>query len=149
MALIYAGSKSAKKQNKKVGWKKEQEEYEAWLAKHGVTPTSKKQSSTSKRPSRVVVTGPTSLSYSAQEEAKAKQLSLMPTPSVPNSTPKEAPKVHDPRVLYKDNPEMLERELKARERKFMTAPAYNKGGDMLVTPEMMKDIMAGGGRRRS
>lgn len=57
--------------------------------------------------------------------------------------------MHDPRVLYKDNPEMLERELKARERKFMTAPAYNKGGDMLVTPEMMKDIMAGGGRRRS
>lgn len=65
------------------------------------------------------------------------------------AAPKEEVKVHDPKVLYKDNPEMLERELKARERKFMTAPAYNKGGDMLVTPDMMKDIMAGGGRRRS
>jgi len=146
MALLYVGTKSAKKQNKKVGWKKELEEYEEWMKKHGATSV-KKPTNNSKRSSKAVVTRPTSSSFSALEEAKAK--SSLPKLSVPNSTPKEEAKIHDPRVLYKDNPEMLERELKARERKFLTAPAYNKCGEMLVTPDMMKDIMAGGGRRRS
>lgn len=57
-------------------------------------------------------------------------------------------KVHRPEIVYKDDPEMLERELKARERKFAVAPAYNKGGDQLVTDAVMKDIIAGGTRRR-
>lgn len=56
--------------------------------------------------------------------------------------------VHRPEITYKDDPELLKRELKARERKFATAPAYNKGGDVLVTDEMMKDITAGKTRRR-
>lgn len=56
--------------------------------------------------------------------------------------------VHRPEIMYKDDPEMLKRELKARERKFATAPAYNKGGAVLVTDEMMKDIAAGKTRRR-
>ena len=56
--------------------------------------------------------------------------------------------VHRPEIMYRDNPEFLKRELKARERKFATAPAYNKGGDVLVTDEMMKDITAGKTRRR-
>ena len=41
MALLYVGTKSAKKQNKKVGWKKELEEYEAWLKKHKVASSKK------------------------------------------------------------------------------------------------------------
>ena len=53
-----------------------------------------------------------------------------------------------PDILYRDDPEMLARELKARERKFATAPAYNKGGSVLITDEMMKDITAGKTRRR-
>lgn len=57
-------------------------------------------------------------------------------------------KVPRPEIMYKDDPELLERELKARERKFATAPAYNKGGSILVTDEMMKDITAGTTRRR-
>jgi len=57
-------------------------------------------------------------------------------------------KVHRPEIVYKDNPEMLERELKARERKFAVAPAYNKGGDQLLTEQGMKDLIAGGTRRR-
>ena len=44
---------------------------------------------------------------------------------------------------------MAERELKARERKFTAAPIYNKGGPMLVTDEMMKDITSGASRRRN
>lgn len=56
--------------------------------------------------------------------------------------------VHRPEITYADRPDMLERELKARQRKFAVAPAYNKGGDVLVTDELMKDIAAGGTRRR-
>lgn len=150
MALIYVGTKSAKKQNKKAGWKKEQEEYEAWLAKHGVEPKSKKHTSKS---SKVVVTRPVSSPYLQQQTIIKQRMELEKAQSQKKFSeklvepPKEV-KIHDPRVLYKDNPEMLERELKARERKFLTAPAYNKGGDMLVTPELMKDIVAGGTRRR-
>ena len=53
-----------------------------------------------------------------------------------------------PEIQYKDDPELLERELRARERKFATAPAYNKGGAVLVTDEMMADIQKGLTRRR-
>lgn len=146
MAIIYTNQKS--KPKKKPGWKKEQAEYEAWLAKHGQT-TTKKPSNASKRSSKAVVLRPTHHSYIEQEKAKSAQSSS--TLKVFDTLPKVSTevKIHDPKVLYKDNPEMLERELKARERKFAVAPAFNKGGDQLVTPDMMKDIMAGGGRRRS
>lgn len=154
MALIYAGTKSAKKQNKKAGWKKEQEEYEAWLKKHGVDTSKKSKSTRAKTSSKVVVSRPVNSSYSQQQalvksrlaEEKVNREKLL---AQKYEVEKVEPKIHDPRVLYKDNPEMLERELKARERKFITAPAFNKGAAMLVTPDMMNDIMTGGGRRRS
>ena len=57
-------------------------------------------------------------------------------------------KVPRPEIQYKDDPVMLARELKARERKFATAPAYNKGGAVLITDEMMLDIQKGLTRRR-
>ena len=53
-----------------------------------------------------------------------------------------------PEIQYKDDPVMLARELKARERKFATAPAYNKGAATLVTDDMMLDIQKGLTRRR-
>ena len=57
-------------------------------------------------------------------------------------------KVPRPEIQYKEDPELLARELKARERKFTTAPAYNKGNAVLITDEMLKDITAGKTRRR-
>jgi len=56
-------------------------------------------------------------------------------------------KVHRPEIVYKDNPELLERELKARERKFNVAPAYNKGGDQFVTEEELIKQLSGNKRR--
>ena len=43
---------------------------------------------------------------------------------------------------------MLERELKARDRKFNAAPVYNKGPDQYFTDEMLKDMTKGLLRRR-
>lgn len=57
--------------------------------------------------------------------------------------------VHRPEIMYADNPEMLERELRANEKRFTVAPLYNKGGDQLVTDEAMKDVMSGATRRRN
>lgn len=147
MAIIYTGNKSTVKAKKKVGWKKAEEEYQAWLAKHGVT-TSKKSSAKTKSGSKLLVCISTHQEDVVKQRMAAEKAARMQHQSQVILQPAPV-KVHDPRVLYKDNADMLERELKARERKFATAPAYNKGGDMLVTPEMMKDIQAGGGRRRS
>jgi hypothetical protein len=125
--IIYSNTKSAKKQNNKPGWKKEKEEYDAWLAKH-------------------------------KSSVPIKKVAKLKLPSVPvregrsmlHETPVDKTiKVTSPELLYKDDPEMLARELKARERKFNTAPAYNKGGDVYMTDEMMKDVMSGANRRRS
>ena len=130
MGIHYTATKSKVKAKKKVGWKKEAEEYEAWKTKHAPNPK-------------------------LQQELKAKAFDYKLTS--PRSTEKLPSKatiskpvkiIHDPRVLYKEDPEMLERELKAREHKFTAAPIYNKGGDVLVTEEMMKDITAGTTRRR-
>lgn len=130
MGIHYTATKSKVKAKKKIGWQKEAEDYAAWQAKHAPNPK-------------------------LQQELKAKSFSYQLTsPRQTERLPSKATGIvranviHDPRVLYKEDPEMLERELKARERKYTTAPIYNKGGDVLVTDEMMKDITAGATRRR-
>jgi hypothetical protein len=135
MALIYTGTKAKKPAKKKPGWKKEAEDYAAWEAKH--KPNPKLQAVLRKQQAE-----PLKLNLgTAPRQVKLTGKSVI-TP------PKNEVVVHDPRVLYKDDPEMLERELKAKERKFTAAPIYNKGGDVYVTDEMMKDITSGTTRRR-
>jgi hypothetical protein len=56
-------------------------------------------------------------------------------------------KVIRPEILYKEDPELAERERIARERKFNTAPAYNKGGDVFVTEEELANQLRGNKRR--
>jgi len=135
MALIYTGTKAKKPTKKKPGWKKEAEEYAAWEAKH--KPNPKLQAVLRKKQAE-----PLKLDLGKSPRQVQQNLNSVKTP------PKKEVVVHDPRVLYKDDPEMLERELKAKERKFTTAPIYNKGGDVYVTDEMMKDITSGTTRRR-
>jgi 4-hydroxy-L-threonine phosphate dehydrogenase PdxA len=134
MGLLYTSIKSKKKQPKKVGWKKEAEDYAAWLEKHKPNPKLQKELKESAKT--------LSLSSFNNSPRTTKTARSVFTPPIVEQ------KIHDPRVKYKDDPEMLERELKARERKFTTAPIYNKGGDVLVTDEMMKDISSGITRRR-
>lgn len=139
MIKIYQGkSKPAKK---KPGWQQKEAEYQAWLK--GVSsqtlfaPGSKPKMKAATAPVKVVVSGPVIAEDRLQRGHSLNTFGGAGTKPVAR-----------PDIMYKDNPEMLERELKARERKFATAPAYNKGGDVLITDEMMKDITAGKTRRR-
>jgi hypothetical protein len=56
MKLIYTSTKPAVKAKKKPGWQKAQAEYDAWLRKHGVDSSKKKQKVTVV-PSTVVASG--------------------------------------------------------------------------------------------
>ena len=123
------------KPKKQPGWAQKQAEYDAWLAK---------------------VNG-MSTSFSAKNRSKVvKKATKETSPSTTVSTfaPKSfeafkggTVKVRRPELEYADNPEMLERELKARERKFNVAPAYNKGADQLVTEEQLVALLSSNKRR--
>lgn len=139
MIKIYEGkSKPAKK---KPGWEKQQAEYNAWLAKVNsqtlFNPSAKPKMKATTKKIDPVVKGPVVSEDRLNRGSSLKDFGGAGTKPVAR-----------PDILYKDDPEMLARELKARERKFATAPAYNKGGDVLVTDEMMRDITAGKTRRR-
>lgn len=57
--------------------------------------------------------------------------------------------VNRPDILYKDEPELLERELRARARRFMTAPIYNKGPAQFISEEtVITELKSGTLRRR-
>ena len=139
MGMIKIHQGKSKPAKKKPGWKEREAEYQAWLK--GVNTqtlfATKPKLKIPPKKIEVVVSGPV---IAPDRLNKGHSLG-----SFGGSATKP---VARPDIMYKDNPEMLERELKARERKFATAPAYNKGGDQLVTDEMMKDITAGKTRRR-
>lgn len=134
MAIIQTHQRS--KPKRKPGWQKSQEEYQAWLRGVNAMTTnfSARNRGRVKEEPKVTTTSGVSSGFIKKDFSAFKGGG---TKAVPR-----------PEIQYADNPEMLERELKARERRFATAPAYNKGGDVLVTDEMMKDIMAGTTRRR-
>lgn len=131
---IYQGKSKAKR---KPGWEKEQAEYQAWLAKT-------KSMSSGIRPSRPktdkiinpVVSAPV---VSADRLCKAPSVV---TPGGAGTKP-----VARPDILYKDDPELLARELAARARKFNVAPAYNKGPTIYVSEDEITNQLVGGRRR--
>lgn len=134
--IIYTNSKSGKTK-KKPGWQKEKEEYDQWLKSinsmtlgHGKTVKK-----TTKKISLVV------------DSVFVDETRIH---NIPKSTGfgVATKKVDRPEITFKDDPEMLKRELEAKSKKFMVAPAYNKGGDQLVTDEMLKDLKSGLLRRR-
>lgn len=137
---IYGKGKPAKK---KAGWEKEQAEHEAWLKKinsMSLFDNKKPTKATAKKINPVVNTTVPTIT---EDRKKAFALPSKQTTIIGGGV-----KYVSPEVQYKDDPEMLARELEARKRKFATAPAYNKGGDVLMTDEMMKDVTAGLTRRR-
>jgi hypothetical protein len=130
MTIIYTGTRPLKKPKKKPGWQEEQREYKEWLAKHKPAVLTAKP--LKQKPTMVI------------DPAR-----LIRHPSLGPGVGHAGKQYIDPRIQYRDDPEMLERELAARERKFTAAPLYNKGADQLVTDEMMKDIISGATRRRN
>lgn len=138
--LIYTGSK-CKNPKRKPGWKEAAAQEAEWLKKLNeltAFSTSKYKGRVSTPTTRSPVVDGTLVGADRPKVGK----SLSEQGGVGTK------KVPRPEITYKDDPELLERELKARERKFNTAPAYNKGGDVYITDEMMKDITAGKTRRR-
>lgn len=137
MTKIFYVSTSSSKTKKKPGWKQEQEAHDAWLKslKSMTLGHGKTVKKTTKKISPVVD------SVFVDENR---------IHNIPKSTGfgVATKKVDRPEITHKDNPEMLKRELEAKSKKFMVAPAYNKGGDQLMTEEMLKDLKSGLLRRR-
>lgn len=136
MALIKIYQGKSKPANKKPGWQKEAAEHAEWLAKvnlmsSGIRSSWKgaalaKEAERKKKLSPAEALAPLKAAFVADQGTKA---------------------VSRPEHLYRDDPEMLERERIARERKFNVAPAYNKGGDVFVTEEELANQLRGNKRR--
>ena len=141
MAMIFTHQRGPKKPKKKPGWQDAKHEHDEWLK--GVQSTT--LFSTKVKPAGAKLISPMPSLKARLEEMKRVEVHSVISTEQSACTKK----VSRPEIVYKDDPKMLERELKARERKFAVAPAYNKSGDMLVTEEMAKDLKMGGGRRRS
>ena len=140
MSIIYTRTK-CKNPKRKPGWQQAAEEEAAWLKSiNSMTAldTTKYKGRVSTPKTRSPVTDGTLVGADRPKGGT----------SLGGFGKGGTKKVPRPEILYKEDPELLARELKARERKFATAPAYNKGGDVYITPEMMKDITAGKTRRR-
>lgn len=143
MPMIFTREKPLKKQNRKPGWQQKEAEYQAWLKQVNSVSlfgnkTSPFKQSAIKNPvkpvSVIVPQGPVN-------RTGLKPASLMTFGGVGGKS------VARPELQYRDNPEMLERELVARQRKFNVAPAYNKGGDVLITEAELVNTLSSNKRR--
>lgn len=131
MGMIYISQKS-KKQNRKPGWQKAEAEYAEWLAR-----TSSMSSGISGvRSKKTIAKAPPK---AIQPESK-----ILPAKYVIGAGTKPVPR---PELQYRDNPELLERELIARSVKHNAAPAFNKGGDQYVTEEALQQLLSTNKRR--
>lgn len=128
----------AGKTKRKPGWQKAQADYEAWL--NGVKSQTTSFARTA-RPVTVKKVSPVVPQAPIISKDRGKGISLG---SLPTGGTKP---VHRPEILYKDNPEMLERELLARQRKFNAAPAYNKGAAQFVSEEELQNLLSSNKRR--
>jgi hypothetical protein len=137
MAIIYSNQK-CKNPKRKPGWQQQQAEYEAWLKSMQSMPSgiAKPKSIVAIKPKSSPPRLLTNLSEGIHPVHIPKYVRGVGGKSVPR-----------PEILYRDDPEMLARELAARERKFNVAPAYNKGGDVFVTEEELANQLKGNKRR--
>ena len=139
MGTIRIFQGKSKSKNRKPGWAKEQAEYEAWLK--SVTTMS---TNFARTPKPKTVKAATAVVQNAPVVEKER---LNKAPSLSTFGGAGTKPVNRPELMYRDDPEMLERELKARERKFNVAPAYNKGPTIFVSEEEITNQLVGGRRR--
>lgn len=125
------------KSNKKPGWQKEKAEYDAWMK--SVSEQTFRSAPRMKPPSKVVSPVVSSPSIRAEN---SKALPSRCTTGGAGTVP-----VNTPERLYADDEEMLQRERKARERKFNSAPAYNKGTAQFVSEEELANTLRTNKRR--
>lgn len=123
----------AGKTKRKPGWQQKQAEYDAWLKSVRAQSTSFSRTPPKKAPAKEVSPSTT---VSTFRPASFDGFKGGGTKAVPR-----------PEIMYAGNPEMLERELKARQRKFNSAPAYNKGAAMFVSEEELVETLSSNKRR--
>lgn len=133
MTIIHAPSKSGKVK-RKPGWKQTELEHAAWLA----SVSSQTFSGRSLRPGTKRVSP-------VVHAPVLREVSLPASRTTPGGNGTTS--VHRPEILYRDNEELLARELAARQRKFNVAPAYNKAGDSYVTEEELVNLLSSNKRR--
>jgi hypothetical protein len=128
MSIIYAAAK-CKKPKRKPGWQKAEAEHKAWL-----------------KSIQTMTSGIPKTSVNGVKVNQTLEVPIQPRAAryVPGVGGKVVPR---PELLYRDNPEMLNRELEARARRFNVAPAYNKGNDQFVTEEELVNQLKGNKRR--
>jgi hypothetical protein len=138
MSIIKIYQGKSKPANKKPGWQKAEAEQQAWLKSvQSITLYSSKSRIPNVKAATKKIIKDTKFVRPIQEVHSVVNFDGTCTKPVPR-----------PDILYRDDPDMLARELKARERKFATAPAYNKGPAQYVSEDMSADIKLGLLRRR-
>lgn len=124
----------AGKTKRKPGWQKEAAEYAEWQSKiasmsSGIQTTWKGKALAERK---------------AAKPTPAEVLAPLKAKFVTGGGTKE---VQRPEIVYRDNPELLARELAARQRKFNTAPAYNKGAAQFVSEDELQVVLSTNKRR--
>lgn len=131
MGMIKIYPRKSKPANKKPGWQKAAQEYAEWEAKLAAMSSGISGVRTKK-------------TIGVLKKDAPRTANILPAKYVIGSGTKAVPR---PELQYHDNPEMLERELKAREVKHNAAPMYNKGGDGYVSQEMLQELLSTNKRR--
>jgi hypothetical protein len=137
MGIIYSNQK-CKKPKRKPGWREAEAQQQVWLK------SIQTMSSGIQKPKTIVAFKPQRNPPRMLTDTTEGLHPAHVARYVPGVGGKSVPR---PEILYKDDPEMLERELAARARRFNVAPAYNKGPDILVTEDEITAQLVGGRRR--
>jgi hypothetical protein len=136
MGLLRIHSRPGK-QKRKPGWQKLEAEYNVWLAavstmSSGIRLTSITTHKPKSNPTRML----TDTCDGLHPRFAANYIRDVGTKRVAR-----------PEMQYAEDPEMLARELAARERKFNVAPAYNKGADQFVSEDELQALLSSNKRR--
>lgn len=143
MGMIRIFEKSGKTKHK-PGWQKAEADYQKWLADMQTMPSGFKSPKPGFRATMLITTKPQSATPRMLTDTCDGIHPVRSMTYVRGGGTKHVPR---PEHVYADNPEMLARELAARERKFNLAPAYNKGPDQMCTEEELVALLSSNKRR--
>jgi len=130
MALIRIYQGKSKPAKRKPGWQKAAQEYAEWQSKIASMSSG--------------IAAPKKAPKVATKRVEPVAPNILPAKYVVGAGTKAVPR---PELEYRDNPELLERELAARSIRHNAAPAYNKGGDQYVTEEELQRLLSSNKRR--
>ena len=144
MGLIRIYQGKSKPAKRKPGWQKAAQEYAEWQASvaamtSGIKPKTIVAIKPDRSPPRML-TGTSEGLHPSLGGTYLRRVSKYTQGGGTKPVPR-------PEIQYADDPEMLARELAARERKFNVAPAYNKGGDVFVSEEELQALLSSNKRR--